>query len=174
MPAVKPCALPADALLEKYAGDLHYTDCYCIELSQRVSQAQYVNAFYTTWVFKLERLILRWLAARPSSDAQLAQLAAGEIEHFSAWQVEGRSANQLLLSDFRGRTRSWLMAMPAPGAGAGRSRLYFGSAVVAIEDPVTHKASLGLPFRALLGFHKIYSRILLGAAGARLRRLVSG
>ena len=49
------------------------------------------------------------------------------------------------------------------------TRLYFGSAVV----PVVHEASgqrrMGFGFRALLGFHKLYSRILLRSAVANLR-----
>jgi len=51
-------------------------------------------AFYTTLVFKLERLILKLAVSRPSTDAQAKQLAAGSIDEFSAWHVEARSENQ--------------------------------------------------------------------------------
>jgi hypothetical protein len=35
-----------------------------------VTLAEYVNAFYTTRVFRLERIILKWAVSRPSTDAQ--------------------------------------------------------------------------------------------------------
>jgi hypothetical protein len=78
----------------------------------RVTQARYVEAFYTTPLFKVERLLLAWFAARPSTDAEAQRLAAGEIATFAAWSVEAREADQLLLCDFKGRTRSWLMSTP--------------------------------------------------------------
>jgi hypothetical protein len=49
----------------------------------------------------------------------------------------------------------------------GGSRLYFGSAVVPVGIG-SGKARLGFPFNALLGFHHLYSRILLGAARGRV------
>ena len=98
------------------------------------------------------------MVARPSRDAEARELASGQRQQFAAWSVEGRAPGQLLMCDFAGSTRSWLMAAPA---GQG-TRLYFGSAVV--------RARQGGMFRALLGFHKLYSRILLRAAAARLLR----
>jgi hypothetical protein len=73
-----------------------------------VSQAQYVSAFYTTFVFKLERLILKWTVSKPSTDAQVKRLADGSIDSFAAWMVEARSQNQLLMCDYQRLTRSWL------------------------------------------------------------------
>jgi hypothetical protein len=127
-----------------------------------------VTAFYTTPVFKLERLILKIAVSRPSTDAQVKQLAAGSIDAFAAWYVEARTENQLLLSDFSCRTRSWLMVVPAANASCTRTRLYFGSAVVPAENPGTGRLTLGLGFRALLGFHRLYSGVLLYAAKSRL------
>ncbi len=161
--------LPDHALLGRYAQGAAYTDCYVAEVPASVSHAEYVEAFYTSAVFKLERLLLAWFVSKPSSDAQARQLAAGERDSFAAWGVEDRSVDQLLMSDFSGRTRSWLMVAPVLG-GAAATRLYFGSAVVPIVDRETGRARMGLPFRALLGFHKIYSRVLLRAACARLER----
>jgi hypothetical protein len=127
----------------------------------------YVEAFYTTPLFKIERGVLRWLAARPSSDDQARELARGGRAQFAAWTVEGRAPNQLLLADYTGRTRSWLMTAPgSPGEG---TRLYFGSAVVARKDPKTGRGKLGFTFDALLRFHKLYSRLLLGSARSRLQ-----
>jgi hypothetical protein len=132
-----------------------------------VSQAEFVQAFYTTWVFKLERAVLRMAVDRPSTDAQATQLAQGQLRAFAAWTVEDRRDDQLLLCDMHGRTRSWLMT--APMESGGGTRLYFGSAVVPPERSAS-APDIGGGYRFLLGFHKLYSRVLLKAAVARLQR----
>jgi len=156
--------LPDDALLNVYTRDGGYTDCHVTEVPGTVSHAQYVEAFYTTWVFKLERWILKWAVARPSTDDQARQLAAATLERFAAWSVEKRAENQILMCDFLGRTRSWLMVAPH---GAG-TRLYFGSAVVPVRDKHTGEFTLGRSYSLLLGFHKLYSRVLLHTAARRV------
>ena len=60
------------------------------------------------------------------------------------------------------------MAAPLKSESGANTRLYFGSAVVPVEHPKTGKAELGWRFRVLLGFHKMYSRVLLQAARSRL------
>ncbi len=157
-------------MLRKYRKDGHYTDCFAVELPQHITQEQFVQAFYTTALFKLERLTLKWAVARPSSDAQAQQLAAGQAQSFAAWSVEDQTDDQLLLRDFQGRTRSWLMTLPLSEANAVRTRLYFGSAVVPIKSTRTGQSTLGLAFKALLGFHKLYSIALLAAAARTLRK----
>jgi hypothetical protein len=167
--SINACSLPADALLAKYAHAGSYTDCFSTEVLGQVSQAEYVEAFYTGGIFKIERHLLRWFLSKPSTDSEATQLATGGLNTFSAWRVEGRTANQLLMRDLAGRTRSWLMVAPLSPASQSRTRLYFGSAVV----PVTHEsgqASMGFIFKALLGFHKLYSRVLLNSATSRLAR----
>lgn len=168
MPPIHRCDLPVDALLQRHAGAGAHADCYAVDVAGRVSHAAFVEAFYTTRVFKLERLILRLFASRPSTDDEARQLAAGTRDSFAAWSVEGRTADQLLLGDFTGRTKSWLMVAAAEGTASPKTRLYFGSAVVPVRSRRTGQAGLGWMFRALLGFHQLYSRILLGAARARL------
>jgi hypothetical protein len=162
--AVRACDLPPDALLQRYRSAGAYTDCYAADLACVVSHADYVQAFYTSAVFKLERLVLRVFAARPSTDAQAQSLARGEADAFAAWSVEARAPDQLLRCDFTRRTRSWLMLAPQPGG----TRLYFGSAVVPVGDPRNGEPRMGSGFSVLLGFHKLYSRVLLSAARARL------
>jgi len=120
--SIAKCPLPPDALLRAYVRDGAYTDCYVTDIPRRVSHAHYVEAFYTTAVFRLERLLLAWFVAKPSTDAQARQLADGAIDAFAAWQVEGRSTNQLLLCDYAGSTRSWLMTAPH-GADEATTRL---------------------------------------------------
>jgi hypothetical protein len=167
LPTILPCPLPDASLLSRYrTRDGAYTDCYTTEIAGSVTQADFVEAFYTTRVFKLERAILKWAVAKPSTDAQAALLARGGLDAFSAWTVEDRREDQLLLCDLHGRTRSWLMATPDE-SGDG-TRLYFGSAVVAAKGSESG-ADIGTGFRLLLGFHKVYSKVLLKAAVARLR-----
>ena len=154
--------LPSGALLEKYAmlSDA-YTDCFAIRMPRNVTFEAYVEAFYTSWLFRLERLILT-IFGMPSTDAQAVALAGAERSHFAAWSVEARAPQQLLLD--AGSTRSWLMLAQEAGSADAPQILYFGSAVVASRG-----GKMAWPFRALLGFHKLYSRLLLAAAARRLR-----
>lgn len=168
---VAPCPLPESALLRKYQDGLDYADCYCVDVPATVTQAAFVEAFYTTPLFKCERLVLALFAARPSSDDQARQLAAGTTTRFAAWDVEAREDGQLLLADFTGRTRSWLMAVPREEGG---TRLHFGSSVVRRKPAATAAPGPGGGFNALLGFHRLYSRLLLRAAVARLGSVARG
>ena len=164
-----PCELPNSALLRKYQEEGAYADCYVVEVAGSITHAAFVEAFYTTALFKVERAILYGFAGRPSTDLQARELAEGRAESFAAWRVEGRSPDQLLLADFTGRTRSWLMVAGAgDAAGEPRTRLFFGSAVVPRIDAKTGESSMGGGFRALLGFHRFYSRQLLKAARSRV------
>lgn len=160
--------LPPQALLLRYTARGDYTDCFGTEVPAVVSHADFVAAFYTTPVFRLERLILRLAVARPSTDSEARELAAGSAGEFAAWRVEERAENQLLLSDFRGHTRSWLMVAHDEQPAGPRTRLFFGSAIVAVADPASGARRIRPGYRALLGFHRLYSRILLGAARRRL------
>jgi hypothetical protein len=166
MASIQPRALPSDALLARYAQAGAYTDCYATEVPGSVTFVRFVTAFYTSGLFKLERFILRWALARPSTDVEAAQLAAGARGSFAAWDVEARAEDQILLRDLAGRTRSWLMVRALDG-GAG-TRLYFGSAVVPERDARTGLPSMGFGFRALLRFHRRYSIALLAAARRRV------
>src|SRR6185503_5105352 len=106
---IEPQPLPPFALLTRYAADGGYADCFATELPGDFSHAEFVAAFYTTWLFKLERLVLATLVFKPSTDRQAEQLARGERNAFAAWTVEARSPDQLLVRDYQGKTCSWLM-----------------------------------------------------------------
>src|SRR5688572_12967157 len=95
--SVEKCSVPANALLANYSMDGTYTDCYATEIPGQISLAEFVFAFYTTYVFKLERFILKWMVAKPSVDAQARQLADGASERFAAWHVENRNENEILM-----------------------------------------------------------------------------
>ncbi len=170
--SIKACQLPQAALLNQYVETSNYTDCYRADISHKVTHASYVHAFYTTWLFKLERNILKMTLSKPSTDAQALLLAEAKLDTFSAWQVESRSEEQLLLCDISGRTRSWLMVMPETGDQAVRTRLYFGSAVTAIPGLTPGSIFRWLGFFLLIRFHKIYSVLLLHAARNRLMNII--
>ncbi len=160
---VLPCDLPPQALHRKYAGTGAHTDCFFTDIGRNVSHTQYVEAFYTTWVFKLERLILKWLVSKPSTDEEARRLAHAQTHSFAAWTVEERAPDQLLMCDYLRRTRSWLMVEPLEAG----TRLYFGSVVVPVRN-ASGQLELGSPYSTLLGFHRLYSRILLACARSRL------
>jgi hypothetical protein len=167
---IESCLLPDDALLYTYEHDGAYTDCYRTEILGAVTHSQYVHAFYTTSIFKLERLILKWAVSRPSSDAEVNLLAEGKTDIFAAWSVEARCENQLLMCDYQKRTRSWFMLESVEKKNGTHTRLYFGSAVVPVENIKTGKFSSGSGFHVLLWFHKIYSVVLLFSAKSLLMK----
>ena len=147
-----------------------YTDCFSTEIPWRITFPEFIFAFYTTPLFRMERLILNLTVSKPSTDNQARQLADGISENFAAWHVENRSENEMLMCDFRGRTRSWLMIAPVNASRGIQTRLYFGSAIVPIRNPKTGKLSLEFGFQALLGFHRVYSVLLLYFAKSSILR----
>lgn len=166
---IRPGELPRAALLQPFRAAGAFVDCYVCEVEGPVSHAAFVEAFYTTPLFKLERTLLRWLAGRPATDADARRLAQGGSQAFSAWRVEARAADQLLLADFTGRTKSWLMVEAVSSAeGRSQTRLYFGSVVVPKKGSASRPPRMGFGFHALLGFHRLYSRLLLSAARSRV------
>ena len=157
--SVKEAPLPENALLQRFVESGDYTDCFVTRVDTDVSFKAYVEAFYTTGVFKTERALLKWLVQRPSTDEQARALANNEIDDFAAWRVLERADNQIMLMDMHGRTCSWLMVAPDESG----SLLYFGSAIVRSEKTSSGRR-MGWVYRLLLGFHLLYSRVLLRAA----------
>ncbi|MEQ1498237.1 MAG: hypothetical protein ABL914_06220 [Novosphingobium sp.] len=157
--AVAEVQLPPGALLERYRAGGGHVDCYVAEVPRSVDLGQLITAFYTSRAFRPERWLLGALLGKRAGDDDVAQLASGQAARFSAWTVESRQGDEILLCDFQGRTRSWLMVMPIEGG----TRLHFGSAVV----PSASSADRAI-FSLLLGFHRFYSRLLLGSAVGRL------
>lgn len=158
--------VPHDALLKTYRGGNRpelwgqYGDCFSVEVNRVVTLAQWVFAFYTSPVFRLERVILHVLARAPSNDQQAKDVAEGRRETFAVWVVGARTTDQLLMCDRYGKTRSWFRVTPQESGG---TVLQFGSAVAARRGSQggTHMSG---GFGVLLGLHKIYSKVLIGAA----------
>lgn len=163
--SVNEAPLPDDTLLQEFVDRGAYTDCFVTQGSAEITFPQYVESFYTTRLFKTERLLLRWLISRPSTDDEARQLSRSEIHEFAAWKEHSRGDNQLVMMDFRQQTCSWFMLVPNDGG----SSLYFGSAVMRNQTASSGK-KMKWTSRCLLGFHRLYSRALLQAATGRFGR----
>jgi hypothetical protein len=165
--------VPQDALLKTYRGGLrperwgNYGDCFSVTVDRVVSLADFAFAFYTSPVFRIERLILGALIGTRSSDSQVRALADGSAASFAVWYVGERTATQLLMCDRYERTRSWFRVVALSG---GRTLLQFGSAVAAARDDRAGAKAPGRAFRPLLGFHVLYSQVLLHAAKVGLMK----
>jgi hypothetical protein len=159
---------PPDSLLARLAEARGaFADAYTLRLPRPVPLAEFVEAFYTTRLFKVERALIA-LFGRPSSDAMARAVARGDGTRLAVWTVEARHADELLMHEDSGATRSWFRAEAGEG---GVTTLWFGSAVVPRRRGPGGEARFSWVFHALLGFHRWYSRALLVAAARRLQRL---
>ena len=160
--SIEKCPIPAGTMLEKFTSiNGSYVDAFTTEIPRHVSFPEYILAFYTTPLFKLERLILS-LIGLPSTDIEARQLSERATKKFAAWTMETRSDDEIIMCDVAQRTRSWLM-VKHEGA---KTKLYFGTAVV----PKAERSSLEFSFRSLMGFHRMYSVLLLLSAKVKLGR----
>ncbi|MDF1668425.1 MAG: hypothetical protein P1U83_02320 [Roseovarius sp.] len=167
MPEVQQVQVPEGSFLDHFARqDGVYADCFAVEINSDIAFGDYIEAFYTTPLFKAERLILRLIAKAPSTDDEARLLGIGDLDKFAIWRVKERAESQLLMKAV-GRTSSWFMTVPV---SPGRTRLMFGSVVVPHGYPKPGAAKMGFGFSALLGLHKLYSRRLLASARKRLLR----
>ena len=156
--------LPPNSLLAQLAEERGaFADAYTLRLPRAVTLAELVEAFYTTRLFKAERMLIG-LLGKPSSDAMARALAHGEGERLAVWTVEARRPDELLMHEDSGATRSWFKVDAAEGA----TTLWFGSAIVPRRRGPAGEARFSWVFHALLGFHRAYSRALLNAAARKL------
>ena len=75
--SIRACPLPPEALLARYSGTGGYADCYTTPLERAVSHAEFVEAFYTGGVFKVERLLLKLFLSKPSKGLPVRRFARG-------------------------------------------------------------------------------------------------
>src|SRR5271170_2875889 len=105
MLSVTQVAVPDDALLRTYRGGARPErwresgDCFSTLVDRVVSLAEFVFAFYTSPVFRIERVTLSILAGAPSKEADARRLAEGSASSFAIWRVGERTATQLLMCD---------------------------------------------------------------------------
>jgi hypothetical protein len=165
--SIRQQAVPDDALLRTYQGGLRPEcweksgDCFAVTVDRITDLAAFVFAFYTSPVFRIERLILGLLAGAPSTDAEVRRLAEGSGTSFAVWRLGERTATQLLMCDRYERTRSWFRVVPL---SHGKTLLQFGSAVASRSGGQPATGTRVRLFRLLLKFHIVYSQVLLYAA----------
>jgi hypothetical protein len=156
--------LPTTSLLGRLAQSRGaFADAYTLQFPRAVTLAEFVEAFYTTRLFKVERALIA-LFGRPSSDAMARAVARGEGERLAVWTLEAREHDELLMHEDSGATRSWFKAEPS----AAGTTLWFGSAIGPRRRGPGGEPRFSWVFHALLGFHRWYSRALLSAAARRL------
>ena len=167
MPKVFTTELPKSALSSSYQAQGAFVDCYYLDIDQDIGLGKYIQAFYTTPLFKLERSLLSLATFKRAGDDDALELSLGKSDRYSIWTVEEREKNQILMREFTGNTRSWFMVKKANGSET-KTRLYFGSVVVPKGKTKNGQASFGGLFHLLGSFHQIYSKALLSAAYKRL------
>jgi hypothetical protein len=166
-------AVSEDSLLKTFRGGAHpkrwgrYADCFEVTVDRNVTLAEFVFAFYTSPLFRIERFLLRVFIGAASSQSDARAVAEGSAAQFAAWYVGERTGAQLLMCDRYERTRSWFRVVPVAG---NRTRLQFGSAVASTRDAGSDAPHRGGRFRVMLRFHLLYSRMLLHAAAKRATR----
>ena len=162
--SIKKCAIPETGLLQKYTNTTGcYTDCFTTDVPAFVSFDDFATSFFSSPIFKLERFLIKLTLGKPTTEQDVKDFVSGKSNDFAVWQVEERSENQLLLAVGKGQIRTWLMVEHVKADTDGtikQTNLYFGSAVL----PKDQNGSMGMMFHALLGFHVLYSKILLWQA----------
>lgn len=152
---------PPDSLIAPFLErEAHHVDCFEVPYEgPAVTFAAFITAFYTQPLFRAERVVLRFLAGAPSTDADVTALAQGRATQFAVWTVHERREDEIFLMDKGGRTGSWLQT--------GDGVLRFGSVVVPVPGR-GGRPTLGPVFHSLLGAHKVYSRALLAGAARKV------
>ena len=143
-----------------------YIDCFAVDLPTHCSLEAFLKAFYTSWIFRLERLILRLALRVPTSSDDLSAMLSGASDKFAVWIIEERQADQMIAKAVGGsnRTRSWFRVLSRDDGG---TRLFFGSVLEPEPSLEGAPPRLGLMFRAGIGAHRLYARVLLAAAARK-------
>jgi len=168
MPKIIETEVPLDALSVGYLKEGAFVDCYYIDIPKEVTLEQYIQAFYTTFLFKVERSVLSLVTFTLAKDSEAVDLSLGKTERYSIWTVEKRKSDQILLCEFTENTRSWLSVKVIKVEGVITTRLYFGSVVIPKSVSENGEGNFGFIFHLLGKFHKVYSKSLLNAAYKKL------
>ncbi|NVE95130.1 hypothetical protein [Altererythrobacter lutimaris] len=161
MGKVRACELPEGSLLAGFGGADDYRDCFCREVPGEVSLEQYIERFYSSAVFRPERVVLG-LIGRGASAEDIRALASGESDQIAVWKVVERKPDEILLLSRDTNTASWLAvssSSEAVGQTKNKTKLLFGSWVGGINES---------RWRVMLAPHVWYSRLLLESAAKGL------
>ncbi|WP_299989607.1 hypothetical protein [uncultured Ruegeria sp.] len=168
MRQVEEHSIPEGSLLHQFAKRPGYhADAFVAHVGFVPSQSEYIMAMFDSPVFRIERALLALAAFKPSFAKDVAALALVENDQIACWKTVQRTQQELQMKVEKGRVRTWLMVEPAQG---GASKLWFGSAIVPKPAQTGKAGGIGFVFRTLMGFHKLYSRVLLRAAIRGLKR----
>jgi len=172
---IRPVAVPAEVpdytLLAPLRHAGCYADCFTLTLPFAVTKEEFIESFYTTTLFKSERLVLFLFAGKKSTDKDAQNLAQGTGNSFAVWRVDQRTADELLLSEPIGGTSSWFMTRLENVASDTVTRLFFGSAIRPKRAPTAGETpQFSSVFTGLRPLHNLYSRKLLEAAAVSLLR----
>jgi hypothetical protein len=160
--------IPLGSLTNSYANAGAFVDCYYVDIPKEVTLEHYLEAFYTTPLFKVERTLLSVITCKFALDIEAKALSLGHSERYSIWTVEKRISDQIILRDVTKKTRSWLMVQKPSASKSETTRLMFGSVVIPKEITENGQGKFGILFHGLSRFHRRYSRALLNAAYKRL------
>ena len=155
--------VPSGSLIAQFGADPdYYADAFTARARPGIDLREFLAVFYRTLPIRAERQVLR-LAGHGSNDEDVTRLTNDDADRFAMWSVESRRADEILLSDLSGRTKSWLKVEPVEGA----TQLWFGSILVPFQQKNGGFGIGGLA-TALIGPHRFYSRVLLRSAAKRL------
>lgn len=163
--------LPHRASILRYRLPGNYVDCFGATLRGTIGVEQLLASFLTAPAFRPERWLLACALDMRSGDGEAQALARGDRQAFAAWSVEERDAEQVLLCDFLGHTRSWFMTEPGSEPGGGIvTRVRYGTAIVRRDMHGVAHWGWSLAFWPLLPLHRLYARILLASTLGRITR----
>ncbi|ORX96183.1 hypothetical protein K493DRAFT_407314 [Basidiobolus meristosporus CBS 931.73] len=143
----------------------------------------YARAFYTSPVFKLERLLLGWFKSStqtpPETDKDILakKFQVGDVVAVETYTVVKRDSNQVefkfsLQKDVIDGT-SWL-AVQEPETEDGAYTFWFGTAIYPAAEELAEFESRFKSDNFEARFHKLYSRVLIDMAVKKLASITSG
>lgn len=143
-----------------------FADSFVTRVPGTVPLPVYVEAFYTSRLFRAERVLLG-LAGHPSTDTEARAVAEGSADRIAVWGHPVRRGDELLMPQLSGATASWFMTRSV----GTETELCFGTIV---RPGKSGAKRMPWVYRALSGFHRLYSRLLLASAARRVRTVQQG
>ncbi|KAA0175468.1 hypothetical protein FNF27_03168 [Cafeteria roenbergensis] len=141
-------------------------DCFRLDVPGHVPIERFVHAFFTSWLFKLERLVL----PVATTDSLAKDFAYSRVNEFAIWTAKERTDSELLAtwaeehSPATGAT--WMRVVHGKDDdGKPKTCLEFGSAIATGDMPY-QKAVMAVA----MPLHLAYSGLLLGAAAGNIDR----
>lgn len=158
--------LLAQAVEVPESGFKGSADCFRLDVPGHVPIERFAHAFFTSWLFKLERLVL----PVATTDDLAKDFAYSRVNEFAIWTAKERTDSELLAvwaeqhSPASGAT--WMRVVHGKDdEGKPKTCLEFGSAIAPGDMPY-QKAVMAVA----VPLHLAYSGLLLGAAAGNIDR----